>query len=80
MNLALYCTVAEAARLAGITDRQVRNALDDGRIVGQKVGSVWMVLRASAEGFQRQRAPKATKAPSPPRRAAARAAKPRRKR
>ena len=53
MNLSLYCHVTEAAALAGVTDRQVRNAIKDGRIEATKVGYVWMVLRASAQSFQR---------------------------
>ena len=53
MNLSLYCHVAEAAELAGVTDRQVRNAIRDGRIEATKIGHVWMVLRSSAQSFQR---------------------------
>jgi excisionase family DNA binding protein len=66
VNLSLYCTVDEAARLAGITDRQVRNAIRDGRIEATKVGHAWMVLRSSAAAFERKpgmgRPPKASKA------------------
>lgn len=61
-SLSQFCSVTEAAEITGVSDRQVRNALEDGRIVGEKVGFAWMVLRSSAESFQRQRAPKATKA------------------
>jgi excisionase family DNA binding protein len=53
VSLSLYCHVAEAAALAGVTDRQVRNAIRDGRIEATKVGHVWMVLRSSAKSFQR---------------------------
>lgn len=53
VNLSLYCDVAQAATLAGVTDRQVRNAIKDGRIEASKVGHVWMVLRSSAQAFQR---------------------------
>ena len=53
VNVSLYCHVAEAAELAGVSDRQVRNAIKDGRIEATKVGHVWMVLRASAQSFER---------------------------
>jgi hypothetical protein len=53
LNLALYCDVGTAAKLAGVTDRQVRNAIKAGRIKGEKVGHTWMVLRASASAFER---------------------------
>jgi len=53
VNLSLYCHVAQAAELAGVSDRQVRNAIKDGRIEATKVGHVWMVLRSSAQSFQR---------------------------
>jgi excisionase family DNA binding protein len=55
MNLSLYCHVSEAALLAGVTDRQVRNAIKDGRIEATKVGHVRMLLRASAQSFERVR-------------------------
>ena len=53
LDLELYCDVATAAQLAGITDRQVRNAIKDGRIKAAKVGHTWLVLRSSASKFVR---------------------------
>lgn len=76
MNFALYCDVAEAARLAGVTDRHIRNAIKAGKIQGAKMGHVWMVLRSSAMSFERQpgmgRPAKARKKAAPRRRPAKR--------
>ena len=38
-----YLTVADAARLLGVCDRTVYEALRNGRLLGQKFGRVWRV-------------------------------------
>lgn len=54
MNLALYCSVAEAAVLAGISEQYVRLLLSQNKIEGEKLGTEWVVLRSAVVGFQRQ--------------------------
>lgn len=59
MNLALYCTVAEAAKLADVTAGYIRMVLAKTNgagpaFRGQKIGRDWLVLREDAERFQRR--------------------------
>jgi excisionase family DNA binding protein len=54
MNLSLYCTVAEAAKLANVTEPYVRILLANGRLTGEKIGKEWLVLKSDALAFQRQ--------------------------
>lgn len=69
MNLSLYCSVAEAAEVAGVSEGYIRRLLRDGKLEGEKVGNTYLVLRASIKKFDRQpgmgRPPKA--APKRPR-------------
>ena len=54
MNLALYCTVADACAIAGVSDGYMRRLLRDGKVEGQKIGNTYIVLRSSVARFQRQ--------------------------
>lgn len=54
MNLAAYCTVAEACAIAGVSDGYMRRLLRDGKIAGQKIGTTYLVLRSSVLAFRRQ--------------------------
>jgi excisionase family DNA binding protein len=53
MNLALYCTVPEAAAAAGVTQAYVRLLLARKQLRGQKMGHVWLVLREDVARFVR---------------------------
>lgn len=53
MNLALYCSVAEAAAMAGVTPKYVRHLLAKKTLRGEKIAGVWLVMRADAERFVR---------------------------
>lgn len=53
MNLALYCSVQEAAALAGVSAERIRQLVATGKMRGEKKAGVWLVLRADAEGFVR---------------------------
>ena len=48
-----YLSTTDAAILAGVTARHLVRLICEGKIVGQKVGRNWLVLRESAEGFSR---------------------------
>lgn len=79
MNLVPYCTVAEAAQLAGITPAYVRLLLARGQLRGEKVGRDWLALREDVGRFVKiGRGPAAPAAR--PRRPAAKTAKKRRPR
>lgn len=54
VNLALYCSVAEACQISGVSDGYMRRMLREGKIAGEKVGNTYLVLRSSAVGFRRQ--------------------------
>jgi excisionase family DNA binding protein len=54
MSLAQFCTVAEACRIAGVSDGYMRRLLREGKIDGQKVGTTYLVLRSSVAKFERQ--------------------------
>lgn len=53
MNLALYCSVQEAAKIAGISPERVRQLVSRGEMGGEKKAGVWLVLKADAERFVR---------------------------
>jgi excisionase family DNA binding protein len=53
MNLAPYCTVREAADLAGVTQEYVRKLLAKGLLQGEKIGHAWLVRRDSVASFVR---------------------------
>jgi excisionase family DNA binding protein len=53
MNLALYCDVAEAARLAGVTPAYIRAMAARGLLRGQKMGGSWVILREDVARFVR---------------------------
>lgn len=54
MNLSLYCSVAEAAAIAGVSKGYMHTMIDAGRIKAEKVGRSYAVLRSSAAAFKRQ--------------------------
>jgi excisionase family DNA binding protein len=82
MNLALYCSVREAAQIAGCSEQYVRMLLASSdpvkRLRGDKVGHAWLVLREDVERFVRIGRGPASK-PSPKRRRAKKAKRPRKK-
>lgn len=53
MNLALYCSVAEAAAIAGVSTAYVRLMAARGQIRGEKIGGSWVVLREDLARFVR---------------------------
>lgn len=53
MNLSAYVSVAEACRIAGVSDGYMRRLLRTGRIEGEKVGNTYLVLRSSLQKFER---------------------------
>lgn len=53
MNLALYCSCVEAARIAGVTPAYVRRMAAKGQISAQKIGGSWVVLREDVARFVR---------------------------
>ncbi|MCE2727152.1 MAG: helix-turn-helix domain-containing protein [Planctomycetaceae bacterium] len=53
MNLALYCSVTEAARIAGVSPAYVRLMAARGQIRGEKIGGSWVVLREDLARFVR---------------------------
>lgn len=54
VNLAAYCTVAEACAIAGVSDGYMRRLLRDGKVEGHKVGTTYLVVRSSVAAFHRQ--------------------------
>lgn len=53
MNLALYCSVAEAADIAGVSPAYIRVMAASGRIRGERIGRSWVVLRDDVARFVR---------------------------
>lgn len=54
MNLSLYCSVAEACRIAGVSDGYMRRLIRDGKITASRFGNSYAVLRSDVVAFQRQ--------------------------
>jgi excisionase family DNA binding protein len=81
VNLSLYCSVAEACQIAGVSDGYMRRMLREGKVEGQKIGNTYLVLRSSVVAFRRQPGmgrPRADDVARPqPRPAARKARKPR---
>jgi len=48
-----YCTVREAADLAGVSEKYVRVMLAKGVMQGEKIGHAWLVRRDSVASFVR---------------------------
>ena len=73
MNLALYCSVREAAEIAGCSEQYVRVLLASTdpvkRLRGEKVGHAWLVLREDVQRFVRIGRGPASKPRAPARRA-----------
>lgn len=53
MNLALYVSVAEAARIAGVSAERIRQLVSQGKMQGEKKAGVWLVMKSDAEAFVR---------------------------
>lgn len=53
MNLALYCSCVEAARIAGVTPAYIRRLAATGQVRGEKIGGSWVVLREDVARFVR---------------------------
>jgi excisionase family DNA binding protein len=67
MNLALYCSVAEAATIAAVSRGYLHHLIKTGRVKATKVGSAYVVLRSSVAAFERQPGRgRPRKAPAPP--------------
>ncbi|MEI6239605.1 MAG: helix-turn-helix domain-containing protein [Planctomycetia bacterium] len=54
MNLALWCSVADACRIANVSRAYMHVLIQSGRIKAQKVGNVYLVSRADVAKFERQ--------------------------
>ena len=46
-----WITSTEAAKISGYHPDYIRKLLQNGKIVGQKFGTVWQIDRASLEGY-----------------------------
>jgi len=53
MTLEAYCSVPEAAALAGVSDEYMRQLVARGKVRGEKVGNVWLVFKEDAAKFVR---------------------------
>jgi len=53
VNLDRYCSVADAAKAAGISTAYVRLLLARGQLRGEKIGRAWLVLREDVARFVR---------------------------
>ncbi len=49
-----YITAAQAARLSGLTDRQIRRLLQNGVIEGVRPGHEWLVKRSVVMEYLRR--------------------------
>ncbi len=54
MNLDAYCSVAEAAAIAGVSVSYLHHMIREGRIKAQKIGPNYAVLRSSVTKFERK--------------------------
>jgi len=83
VNLDLYCSVAEACTIAGVSDGYMRRLIREGKVQAQRFGNSYAVLRSDAVAFQRKPGmgrPRQRPSPaSKPARPAANRRKPRRK-
>lgn len=52
-NLKGWVTLPEAAKLADVSERWMRQLIADGTVLGVKVGRNYLVHRASAQKFKR---------------------------
>lgn len=81
MNLSLYCDVAEACRIAGVSDGYMRRLIREGKVSAQRFGNSYAVLRESAAAFSRQPGMgRPRKHPARPSSTTGRQAKPRKRR
>jgi excisionase family DNA binding protein len=55
INLADYITADEAAKIAGLTGRRIRQLLTEGIIEGVKAGRSWLANRKSLDCFLAER-------------------------
>ena len=46
-----YLTVRQVAQRAGVSERRVRQVIEEGRLVSMKIGGTWFVLPGSAEAW-----------------------------
>lgn len=49
-----WMTTKDAADKLGVSDIRIRQFIDEGRLVAQKFGPMWMVSAESVKGFERQ--------------------------
>jgi len=54
VNLAAYCTVTDACRIADVSDGYMRRMIREGKVEAVKVGAAYLVLVASVKKFERQ--------------------------
>jgi excisionase family DNA binding protein len=62
-----WMTTKNAAALLGVTDIRVRQYIDEGRLMAEKFGPLWMVSAASVKGFKRRGPGRPTAPPRPKR-------------
>lgn len=83
MNLAPYCSVADACAIAGVSKSYLYAMIATGRIKAQRIGRTYAVLRSSVAAFERQpgmgRPPKPLRPSQPARRPRPAKRKPRKK-
>lgn len=53
LDLADCVPLAEAAKLANVSERHMRLLVDTGKVAGVQIGRNWLVSRSSAKAFQR---------------------------
>ena len=54
MNLELWCSVADACRVANVSKPYLHVLIQAGKIEARKVGNAYLVLRSDAAKFERQ--------------------------
>ena len=50
-----WMTASEAAEELGVTDRWIRDLAEAGKLIGRKMGRMWLVRRSSVERYKQQR-------------------------
>lgn len=52
-NLKEWITAKEAGRILGMTDRRVRQLINEGRLEARRKGNLWLIKRDSVYKYRR---------------------------
>ena len=52
-NLKEWITAREAARILGMTDRRIRQLIQEGHLMARKKGNLWLIKRDSVYQYER---------------------------